>query len=172
MARAGSGKLLQAKKVYYLINISQHKKKSVILGLGQKFNSLELSEEDQEYVFFLSRFAMIALDNAQYLNRRLKRRGWSMSCRSPATSSSRSFPSGSPGSTTTISASSISPFRMSARLLRYPAEEKTFYRWCWPMSKAKDFLPPCWPPRPGNFSDSQRALTCSARENSSRRPTR
>ena len=34
--------LLQAKKVYYLINISQSKKKSVILGLGQKFNSLEL----------------------------------------------------------------------------------------------------------------------------------
>jgi hypothetical protein len=59
--------LLQTKKVYYLINISENKKKSVILGLGQKFNSIELSEEDQEYVFFLSRFALIALDNAQYL---------------------------------------------------------------------------------------------------------
>ncbi len=66
--------LLQTKKVYYLINISESKKKSVILGLGQKFNSLELSEEDQEYVFFLSRFALIALDNAKYLEQAIEKK--------------------------------------------------------------------------------------------------
>jgi sigma-B regulation protein RsbU (phosphoserine phosphatase) len=66
--------LLQSKKVYSLINISQSKKKRVILGLGQKFNSLELSGEDQEFVCFLSRFALIALDNARYIEQAIEKK--------------------------------------------------------------------------------------------------
>jgi sigma-B regulation protein RsbU (phosphoserine phosphatase) len=61
--------LLQENKVHYLVNISDSAKKKIFLGLGYKFNKLELSEEEIEFSFFISRFALIAIDNAVLLNR-------------------------------------------------------------------------------------------------------
>ncbi len=59
---------LLSKKIRYLVNISEGEKR-VFLGLGLKFNKIELKTEDLEFSFFISRFAMIAIDNAFMLKR-------------------------------------------------------------------------------------------------------
>lgn len=59
---------LLAKKIRYLVNVSEGKK-HVFLGMGLKFNKIELKKEDLEFSFFISRFAMIAIDNAFMINR-------------------------------------------------------------------------------------------------------
>jgi sigma-B regulation protein RsbU (phosphoserine phosphatase) len=60
--------LLLEKKVHYLVNISDSSKKKTFIGLGYKFNKLQLSEEEIEFSFFISRFALIAIDNAVLLH--------------------------------------------------------------------------------------------------------
>jgi phosphoserine phosphatase RsbU/P len=60
-------KLLLAKRIYYLLNVSESKKRTIILGLGRKFNQREMEEDDFEFAFILSRFMLIELDNIHYL---------------------------------------------------------------------------------------------------------
>jgi sigma-B regulation protein RsbU (phosphoserine phosphatase) len=60
--------LLAAKKIHYLVDVSEAKKK-IYLGLGLRFNRRELSREDIEFSFFIARFALIAIDNAIMINR-------------------------------------------------------------------------------------------------------
>jgi len=61
--------ILKEKKIRYLINLSETRKKKIYLGLGYKFNRIKLSEEEIEFSFFIARFALIALDNAVLINR-------------------------------------------------------------------------------------------------------
>lgn len=60
-------KLLQARGIHYLLNVSEDKKRAIILGLGRKFNLRELEQEDFEFAYILSRFMLIELDNIHYL---------------------------------------------------------------------------------------------------------
>jgi sigma-B regulation protein RsbU (phosphoserine phosphatase) len=60
-------KLLQARGIHYLLNVSESRKRSLVLGLGRKFNLRELEQEDFELAFILSRFMLIELDNIRYL---------------------------------------------------------------------------------------------------------
>jgi phosphoserine phosphatase RsbU/P len=60
-------KLLLAKGIHYLLNISENKKKTIVLGLGRKFNRLAMEQEDCEFAYILSRFMLIELDNIHYL---------------------------------------------------------------------------------------------------------
>ena len=60
-------KLLLAKGLYYLLNISEGKKKTIVLGLGRKFNRRPMEQEDCEFAYILSRFMLIELDNIHYL---------------------------------------------------------------------------------------------------------
>jgi sigma-B regulation protein RsbU (phosphoserine phosphatase) len=60
-------KLLQTRGIHYLLNVSENKKRSLILGLGRKFNLRELEQEDFEFAYILSRFMLIELDNIRYL---------------------------------------------------------------------------------------------------------
>jgi sigma-B regulation protein RsbU (phosphoserine phosphatase) len=60
-------KLLLAKGIHTLLNISESKKKTIVLGLGCKFNRLALEQEDREFAYILSRFMLIELDNIYYL---------------------------------------------------------------------------------------------------------
>jgi sigma-B regulation protein RsbU (phosphoserine phosphatase) len=62
-------KLLLGNKIRYLVNVSDSPKKKIILGLGYKVNKMRLTEEEIEFSFFISRFALIAIDNAVLLNR-------------------------------------------------------------------------------------------------------
>lgn len=55
-------------KIFYLINVSQSEKKLGILGLGLKFNQKELTQENLEYAFFVSKFALSAMENAILIN--------------------------------------------------------------------------------------------------------
>jgi len=55
---------LLLKQIHYLVNISESKKRKIVLGLGYKFNRIKLSSEDIEFSFFISRFASSAIDNA------------------------------------------------------------------------------------------------------------
>ncbi len=55
---------LLSKQIHYLVNISESKKRKIVLGLGYKFNRIKLSSEDIEFSFFISRFASSAIDNA------------------------------------------------------------------------------------------------------------
>ncbi|HEX7503557.1 MAG TPA: PP2C family protein-serine/threonine phosphatase [Acidobacteriota bacterium] len=56
-------KLLQARGIHYLLNVSEDRKRPIILGLGRKFNVRELEQEDFEFAYILSRFMLIELDN-------------------------------------------------------------------------------------------------------------
>ena len=61
--------LLLEKKIHYLINISESEKKKILLGMGLRFNRTDLTQENIEYAFFVSRFALIAIENAILINR-------------------------------------------------------------------------------------------------------
>ena len=61
--------LLNSKKIRYLVNISESKKKRIFLGLGYKFNKVMLQEDEIEFAYFIARFALIAIDNAVMINR-------------------------------------------------------------------------------------------------------
>ena len=59
--------MLLAKGIHYLLNISENKKKTIVLGLGRKFNQRAMEQEDCEFAYILSRFMLIELDNIDYL---------------------------------------------------------------------------------------------------------
>ncbi|UCH95227.1 MAG: PP2C family protein-serine/threonine phosphatase [Candidatus Aminicenantes bacterium] len=61
--------LLKEKKIRYLVNISESDKKAAVLGLGAKFNQKELTTENIEYAFFVSKFSRGAIENAILINR-------------------------------------------------------------------------------------------------------
>jgi len=60
-------KLLLAKGIHTLLNISESKKRTIVLGLGRKFNRRAMEQEDCEFAYILSRFMLIELDNIHYL---------------------------------------------------------------------------------------------------------
>ena len=59
--------LLLGRQIHYLLNISESKKRTIILGLGRKFNRRDLEQDDFEFAYILSRFMLIELDNIRYL---------------------------------------------------------------------------------------------------------
>ena len=61
--------LLIAKKIHCLVNISDSEKRTAVLGMGARFTQKELTNENVEYAFFVSRFAMSAIENAILINR-------------------------------------------------------------------------------------------------------
>jgi sigma-B regulation protein RsbU (phosphoserine phosphatase) len=63
----GLKKLLLARQIHYLLNVSESKKRTIVLGLGLKFNRREMDQEDFEFAYILSRFMLIELDNIYYL---------------------------------------------------------------------------------------------------------
>lgn len=73
-SRRALRELLLGKGIHQLLNISDNRKKTVILGLGLKFNQVALSADDIEYILFLSRFALIAIDNAHFLEEMLEKK--------------------------------------------------------------------------------------------------
>jgi len=60
-------KLLLTKGIHYLLNIAGSKKKTIVLGLGRKFNQRPMEQEDCEFAYILSRFMLIELDTIYYL---------------------------------------------------------------------------------------------------------
>jgi sigma-B regulation protein RsbU (phosphoserine phosphatase) len=63
----GLKKLLLGRQIHYLLNISESKKRTIVLGLGRKFNRRDLQQDDFEFAYILSRFMLIELDNIRYL---------------------------------------------------------------------------------------------------------
>jgi sigma-B regulation protein RsbU (phosphoserine phosphatase) len=60
---------LISKGIQYLVNISESEKRVNVLGLGSKFNKKELTTENIEYAFFVSKFSIKAVENALLINR-------------------------------------------------------------------------------------------------------
>jgi len=60
-------KLLLGRQIHTLLNISESKKRNIILGLGRKFNLRDLQQEDFEFAYILSRFMLIELYYIRYL---------------------------------------------------------------------------------------------------------
>ena len=60
---------LLSKKIHYVVNISEAEKKPTILGLGANLNKKDLTTENIEYAFFVSKFALSAIENAILINR-------------------------------------------------------------------------------------------------------
>ncbi len=56
--------LLDKKNICYIIDLSLTKQRPIYLALGKKFNKIELTKEEIEYAFFLSKFTITALDNS------------------------------------------------------------------------------------------------------------
>lgn len=61
--------LLWEKKIHYLVNISESENKTIVLGMGAKPNKRDLTTENLEYAFFVSKFSSSAVDNAIFINR-------------------------------------------------------------------------------------------------------
>ncbi|MCP4156709.1 MAG: PP2C family protein-serine/threonine phosphatase [bacterium] len=61
--------LLSQKKISYLVNISESDERRAILGLGSKLKGQELSMENIEYAFLVSKFSLSAIDNAVLISR-------------------------------------------------------------------------------------------------------
>ncbi len=60
---------LSGKKIYYLVNISESKKNRIVLGLGLKFNKNEFTRENIEFSYFVSKFSLVAIENAFLINK-------------------------------------------------------------------------------------------------------
>ena len=63
--------LLKEKKIHSLVNVSESEQKTAILGLGAKLNLKELTTENIEYAFVVSKFSRGAIENALLID------GWS-----------------------------------------------------------------------------------------------
>jgi serine phosphatase RsbU (regulator of sigma subunit) len=68
-ALAGFKELLLDKKIRCLLNISEAKDKSIVLGIGERLGGKELTTENLEYAFFVSKFSASAVENAILINR-------------------------------------------------------------------------------------------------------
>lgn len=73
-ALADLRELLLARQVHYLLNVSDRKRRAIILGLGRKFNLRALEEEDFEFATIISRFMLIELENIRYLEQILEKK--------------------------------------------------------------------------------------------------
>ncbi|MCK4890227.1 MAG: SpoIIE family protein phosphatase [Candidatus Aminicenantes bacterium] len=65
--------LLSQKNIALLINLSEKGAKNTVLGLGLKFNRLNLSQDDLDFAFFLSRFALIAIENSFMISKMIEK---------------------------------------------------------------------------------------------------
>ena len=61
--------LLKEKKIHSLVNVSESEQKTAILGLGAKLNLKELTTENIEYAFVVSKFSRGAIENALLIDR-------------------------------------------------------------------------------------------------------
>lgn len=60
---------LESKKIHCLINITESDKRRTVVGLGDKLSRQELTMENIEYVFFVSKFSLSAIENAIMINK-------------------------------------------------------------------------------------------------------
>ncbi len=65
--------LLSQKNIALLINLSEKGAKMVILGFGLKFNRLQLNQDDLDFASFLSRFALIAIENSFMVSKMIEK---------------------------------------------------------------------------------------------------
>jgi len=63
---------LVEKKIAHLVKIAENENKKVILGLGEPLNKKEITTENIEYAFFVSKFAASAVDNTYLINKLLE----------------------------------------------------------------------------------------------------
>ncbi len=45
----------------------------IVLGLGQKFNRIDLKDEDLDFLLFLSRFTLIAIENSFMISKMIEK---------------------------------------------------------------------------------------------------
>ncbi|MCK4761886.1 MAG: PP2C family protein-serine/threonine phosphatase [Candidatus Aminicenantes bacterium] len=57
------------KNIHYLVNISESPRKRIVLGLGARFNRKDFTTENIEFSFFVSKFSLIAIENAFLINK-------------------------------------------------------------------------------------------------------
>jgi len=61
--------LMEQKRIRYLVNISESENKPIVVGLGARLNQKELTTENVEYTFFVSKFSSSAVENAFLINK-------------------------------------------------------------------------------------------------------
>lgn len=66
--------ILNEKNISNLINLTEKGTKMIVLGLGQKFNRLDLKQEDLDFALFLSRFTLIAIENSFMISKMIEKR--------------------------------------------------------------------------------------------------
>ncbi len=59
---------LETHKIRYLINVSETETRRTMVGLGAKLNKQELTTENIEYAFLVSKFSLSAIENAILIN--------------------------------------------------------------------------------------------------------
>ncbi|MEN8223698.1 MAG: SpoIIE family protein phosphatase, partial [Acidobacteriota bacterium] len=65
--------LLSQKNIAHILDISEKDTKKTILGLGLKFNRLNLKQDDIDFASFLSRFTMIAIENSFMVSKMIEK---------------------------------------------------------------------------------------------------
>ncbi len=64
--------LLTEKNIGHILDLTEQGTKEIILGLGLKFNKLKLKKEDLEFILFLSRFTLIAIENSFMISKMIE----------------------------------------------------------------------------------------------------
>lgn len=65
--------LLVEKNISNLLNLTEKGTKMIVLGLGQKFNRIDLKDEDLDFLLFLSRFTLIAIENSFMISKMIEK---------------------------------------------------------------------------------------------------
>ena len=60
---------LEARKIHALLNVSESDKRTTVVGMGAKLSKNEFATENIEYAFFVSKFALSAIENALMIDR-------------------------------------------------------------------------------------------------------
>ena len=63
---------LLEKKIFHLLNISEIEDRAIVLGLGEKLNNKELTNENIDYTFLVSKFSASAVENAILINKMIE----------------------------------------------------------------------------------------------------
>jgi sigma-B regulation protein RsbU (phosphoserine phosphatase) len=61
--------LLESRKIHALLNVSESDKRTTVVGMGAKLKKNDFATENLEYAFFVSKFALSAIENALMIDR-------------------------------------------------------------------------------------------------------
>lgn len=63
---------MESKKIIHLVNISESRREMAVMGMGARLNGKELTNENIEYAYFVSKFSLSAIENALLIDKMIE----------------------------------------------------------------------------------------------------